>query len=47
MGELLREAVAGKIDPTIEVADFQDVPNIFKRLVQNSITGRVIVRIPE
>ena len=47
MDELLRESVAGRIDPAIEVADFQEVPSIFEKLKQNTITGRVVVRIPE
>lgn len=47
MEELLQEAAAGKLEPAVEVLDFGEVPNIFERLKQNSITGRVVVRVPQ
>lgn len=47
MQELLREAVTGRVDPTLEVMDFEAVPAIFERLKENSITGRIVVRIPQ
>ena len=47
MEELLQEAAAGKLEPTVEVLDFEEVPNIFERLKQNSITGRVVVKVPQ
>ncbi|SPO02043.1 related to ADH3 - alcohol dehydrogenase III [Cephalotrichum gorgonifer] len=47
MVELLRQAEDGKVTPSIEVAEFHEVPNIFERLKENSITGRVVVRIPQ
>lgn len=47
MEELLQEAAAGKLEPAVEVLDFGEVPSIFERLKQNSITGRVVVRVPQ
>jgi propanol-preferring alcohol dehydrogenase len=47
MEELLLKAADGKVDPSLEIVEFDEVPSVFERLVQNSITGRVVVRIPE
>lgn len=47
MQELLREAVAGRVDPTLEILDFDEVPRVFEMLKQNTITGRIVVRIPQ
>jgi propanol-preferring alcohol dehydrogenase len=46
MVELLKQAMDGKVSPTVEVLEFEDVPAIFQRLKDNSITGRIVVRIP-
>ncbi|KAI0130351.1 chaperonin 10-like protein [Xylariales sp. AK1849] len=47
MEELLRYAVTGKIDPSIEIKEFSDIPDIFRQLTNDGITGRVVVRIPQ
>lgn len=46
MQGLLKESVSGKIDPTLEILDFHEVPGVFKRLLENAITGRVVIKIP-
>lgn len=46
MQGLLKESIAGKIDPTLEILDFHEVPNVFDRLLKNTITGRVVIKIP-
>lgn len=46
MQELLKESMTGKIDPTLEILDFHEVPIVFKRLLENSITGRIVIKIP-
>ncbi|KAH6975211.1 chaperonin 10-like protein [Ilyonectria sp. MPI-CAGE-AT-0026] len=47
MHELLEHAATGKITPTIEVLEFSEMPDIFERLKKDSITGRIVVRIPQ
>lgn len=47
MEELLQQAIDGKVNPTLEVLEFEDVPEIFARLMDNSITGRIVVKIPQ
>ncbi|KAF4463313.1 ADH3-alcohol dehydrogenase III [Fusarium albosuccineum] len=47
MVELLDHASTKKISPTIKVLDFKDVESIFDGLKKQSITGRIVVRIPE
>lgn len=47
MHELLEHAATGKITPTIEVLEFSDMRDIFERLRTDSITGRIVVRIPQ
>lgn len=47
MHELLEHAATGKIAPTIEVLEFSEMPDIFDRLKKDSITGRIVVKIPQ
>ena len=47
MEELLEQAVAGVINPVVEVKEFSEVPQIFEKLKHNEVTGRIVVRIPE
>ncbi|KAL7947583.1 GroES-like protein [Trichoderma barbatum] len=47
MEELLDYAVAGVINPAVQVEEFSEVPQIFEKLKNNEVTGRIVVRIPE
>ncbi|KAL6872133.1 GroES-like protein [Trichoderma novae-zelandiae] len=47
MEELLQYAVAGVIKPMIQVEEFSQVPQIFEKLKNNQVTGRIVVKIPE
>lgn len=47
MQELLRDAAAGKIEPALELLDFEEIPRVFEGLRANTITGRVVVKIPQ
>jgi propanol-preferring alcohol dehydrogenase len=47
MEELLQQAANGDINPSLEILEFDEVPNIFERLKENAVTGRVVVKIPQ
>lgn len=47
MVELLEHAVTGQIKPEIDVLEFSQVHDVVQRLKNGTITGRVVVKIPE
>lgn len=47
MEELLQHAVTGVINPVVQVEEFSEVPQIFEKLRDNKVTGRIVVRIPQ
>jgi len=47
MEELLQQAANGDIKPSLEILEIDEVPNIFERLKKNTVTGRVVVKIPQ
>ncbi|KAI1844882.1 hypothetical protein JX266_008898 [Neoarthrinium moseri] len=46
MEEILEHALRGDIQPSIQVLDFHDIPQILDQLKLGGVTGRVVVRIP-
>lgn len=46
MEELLQHAVAGTIVPDITVLEFEQVGKIIRDLQDQTITGRVVLKIP-
>ncbi|KAK1237153.1 hypothetical protein MKX07_006032 [Trichoderma sp. CBMAI-0711] len=47
MGDLLQHALSGVIDPLVQVEEFSQVPQVFEKLRNNQVTGRIVVKIPE
>jgi propanol-preferring alcohol dehydrogenase len=47
MVDLLQHALAGVIDPVVQVEEFSQVPQVFEKLENNQVTGRIVVKIPE
>lgn len=47
MVELLQQTAAGVIRPMVKVEEFSKVPDIFEKLKNNQVTGRIVVRIPQ
>jgi propanol-preferring alcohol dehydrogenase len=47
MKELLHHAVAGVITPVVQVEGFSQIPQIFEKLKNNQVAGRIVVRIPQ
>ncbi|PTB37115.1 hypothetical protein M441DRAFT_175541 [Trichoderma asperellum CBS 433.97] len=47
MEELLQQTAAGVIRPMVKVEEFSKVPDIFDKLKNNQVTGRIVVRIPQ
>ncbi|KAM0263949.1 hypothetical protein ACHAQJ_000984 [Trichoderma viride] len=47
MEELLQHAVTGVIKPVVQVEEFSEIPQIFEKLKNNQVTGRIVVRIPQ
>ncbi|KAH7141477.1 chaperonin 10-like protein [Dactylonectria estremocensis] len=47
MTELLQFAAAGKIEPAVEVTDFAEISQVFNKLKNDKITGRIVIRIPQ
>ena len=46
MEQVLEMAVAGKVKPKIELAEFEDLQSVLDRLANHEIDGRVVVKIP-
>jgi propanol-preferring alcohol dehydrogenase len=42
----LQLALDGVITPAVEVFDFEEAPNLIKRIKDDAIIGRAVVRIP-
>ncbi|KAL3486288.1 chaperonin 10-like protein [Aspergillus germanicus] len=47
MAELLQQAAAGHITPSIQTFDFSHTPDLINGLKDDAITGRAVVRIPQ
>ncbi|CAK7210289.1 hypothetical protein SCUCBS95973_000728 [Sporothrix curviconia] len=47
MAQLLAMAAAGKVTPSVEVRPLADVADVIEQLRKGSITGRIVVKIPE
>ncbi|TFB00753.1 Alcohol dehydrogenase 3 [Trichoderma ghanense] len=47
MDDLLQHAVAGVINPVVQVEEFSQVPQIFEKLRNNQVAGRMVVKIPQ
>jgi propanol-preferring alcohol dehydrogenase len=47
MTELLQQAAAGHITPSIQTFDFSHTPALIDGLKDDAITGRAVVRIPQ
>ncbi|PKY04614.1 putative quinone oxidoreductase [Aspergillus campestris IBT 28561] len=47
MDELLRQALAGKLTPLVEVLEFSETARVIEGLKTDTITGRVVVKIPQ
>ena len=47
MDELLRQALAGKLTPLVEVLEFPETARVIEGLKTDTITGRVVVKIPQ
>lgn len=47
MQQLLQEAAAGRITPEVQVLEFDDAPGVLERIKEQSITGRVVIRVPQ
>lgn len=47
MEDLLQNAASGIIKPVVQVEEFSKVPQIFEKLKNNEVTGRIVVKIPE
>ncbi|KAH8879754.1 GroES-like protein [Thozetella sp. PMI_491] len=46
MEALLQDAAAGKIKPSIKLSSFSSLPEIFNKLKDDGVTGRIVVVIP-
>lgn len=46
MNELLEMAAQGKIKPTVELFDFDDLDEVLQKLQKNEIAGRAVVTLP-
>ncbi|CAK7221120.1 hypothetical protein SBRCBS47491_004419 [Sporothrix bragantina] len=47
MSELLQLAAAGKVTPAVEVRTLHEVHDVIEQLRTDSVTGRIVVKIPE
>jgi propanol-preferring alcohol dehydrogenase len=47
MTELLQQALAGRIKPVVKVYEFSDTASLINRFIDDAITGKVVVKIPQ
>lgn len=47
MQELMQMACEGSIKPIVEVLDFDQVDSAARRLEEGSVSGRLVLRLPE
>ncbi|KAF5016712.1 hypothetical protein F66182_11518, partial [Fusarium sp. NRRL 66182] len=47
MSELLQQALEGRIEPVVKVHDFEDTADLINRFIDDGITGKVVVKIPQ
>lgn len=47
MTELLQHALAGLINPVVKVYEFEDAASLIRKFIDDAITGKVVVKIPQ
>jgi propanol-preferring alcohol dehydrogenase len=47
MSELLQYALDGRIKPVVKVYEFEDSATLIDKFIDNAITGKVVVKIPQ
>lgn len=47
MSELLQYALDGRIEPVVKVYEFEDTADLINRFIDDGITGKVVVKIPQ
>jgi alcohol dehydrogenase, propanol-preferring len=47
MTELLQYALDGRIEPVVKVYEFEDTADLINGFIDDAITGKVVVKIPQ
>lgn len=47
MRELLQQALDGRIKPVVKVYEFEDTASLIGKFIDDAVTGKVVVKIPQ
>lgn len=47
MSELLQYALEGRVEPVVKVYGFEDTADLINGFIDDAITGKVVVKIPQ